>query len=324
MKPAYYALRDDAVILAALFIVCFAGILLVGQPSTIIDERTKTSRPQPLTISPMSVGVPLRPEIAVSAPRQLGPTELIPTAQSFITLFGEHSVEPWRPADRASPEVGFWRNDFSPAQVWSEVDGLRLEISESPRSAGARYPWSGGEIRSQDRYGYGRYDVVMKPARGSGLVSTFFTYTGRDTGTPHDEIDIEFVGNNTQKVEFNAWRNGKSYGDLVFDLPFDAADDFHLYSFDWHPDGIIWFVDGIPVHTVDATAHRPPGTSAHIFLNLWTGKMNSWHGPPRFQNGTTAHYACVSFRAAGEDGRTCGDLFRSDEPLTAEWLLGQD
>ena len=52
--------------------------------------------------------------------------------------------------------------------------------------------------------------------------------------------------------------------------------------------------------------------------------MNSWHGPPRFQNGTTAHYACVSFRAAGEDGRTCGDLFRSDEPLTAEWLLGQD
>ena len=37
-------------------------------------------------------------------------------------------------------------------------------------------PYRGGELRTIDTYRYGRYEVRMKSAVGSGVVSSFFTY----------------------------------------------------------------------------------------------------------------------------------------------------
>lgn len=65
-----------------------------------------------------------------------------------------------------------------------------------------------GEYRSTNNYGYGLYEVSMKPAKNTGIVSSFFTYTGPAHGTQWDEIDIEFLGKDTTKVQFNYFMNG--------------------------------------------------------------------------------------------------------------------
>ena len=67
--------------------------------------------------------------------------------------------------------------------------------------------YTGGECRTNQTFGYGMYDVSMKPAKNDGIVSSFFTYTGPTDGTVWDEIDIEFLGKDTTKVKFNYYTN---------------------------------------------------------------------------------------------------------------------
>lgn len=73
--------------------------------------------------------------------------------------------------------------------------------------------YTGGEWRSKERFGYGLYQVNMKPIKNPGVVSSFFTYTGPSEGKPWDEIDIEFLGKDTTKVQFNYFTNGRGQKD---------------------------------------------------------------------------------------------------------------
>ena len=59
-------------------------------------------------------------------------------------------------------------------------------------------PYKAGEIYSKQTYKYGCYEVRMKVAKGSGVLSTFFTYkNGSEIGnTFWEEIDIEIFGKN--------------------------------------------------------------------------------------------------------------------------------
>jgi endo-1,3-1,4-beta-glycanase ExoK len=140
------------------------------------------------------------------------------------------------------------------------------------------------EIQTHARYGHGRYEVRMRSAKGSGLNTAFFTYIGPSTpGAVHDEIDFEFLGKNSRAVEVNFWRAGKSYGGKVVDLGFDAAEEFHVYTFDWSPESIVWKVDGKEVHRVGKEANLPVQTQK-IFLSLWSGtsRIADWMGPFRY------------------------------------------
>lgn len=92
-----------------------------------------------------------------------------------------------------------------------------------------------GEYCSTNNYGYGLYEVSMKPAKNTGIVSSFFTYTGPAHGTQWDEIDIEFLGKDTTKAQFNYFTNGVGGHEKVINLGFDASQGFHTYAFDWQP-----------------------------------------------------------------------------------------
>ena len=88
-------------------------------------------------------------------------------------------------------------------------DGLTLTLN----SSGNRY--YGAEYRTGQYYSYGYYGVCMKAAKGSGIVSSFFTYLG----DPWDEIDIEFLGKNTTQVQFNYYTNGVPAHSATNDSP---------------------------------------------------------------------------------------------------------
>jgi len=160
-------------------------------------------------------------------------------------------------------------------------------------------PYFGGEYRSKDFYGYGRYEVSIKAIKNDGVVSSFFTYTGPSDNNPWDEIDIEILGKDTEKVQFNYFTNGEGNHEYIHDLGFDASEDFHTYAFEWHKDKIVWFVDGVEVYSAEENI---PVTKSKIMMNAWNGTgVDSWLNS--FDNSNlplTAEYQWIAFTAFDE------------------------
>ena len=153
-------------------------------------------------------------------------------------------------------------------------DGKMQLIIDKDLLATGGIPYAGGEFRSKDFYGYGRYEVSMKAIKNNGVVSSFFTYTGPSDNSPWDEIDIEILGKDTTKVQFNYFTDSKGNHEYMHDLGFDAADDFHTYAFEWHKDKIVWFVDGVEVYSATESI---PVTESKIMMNAWCGKgVDGW------------------------------------------------
>ncbi len=151
---------------------------------------------------------------------------------------------------------------------------MQLIISEDTAANKGSIPYAGAEYRTKKFYGYGRYEVSMKPIKNDGVVSSFFTYTGPTDKNPWDEIDIEFLGKDTTIVQFNYFTNSRGNHEYVHELGFDASEEFHTYAFEWHEDKIVWFVDGVEVHTA---TDKIPKTRGKIMMNAWCGKgVDSW------------------------------------------------
>ena len=173
---------------------------------------------------------------------------------------------------------GFWaRNDrgnggmfncsFSKKNTRVEDGYLTLVLDKDENG------YRGAEFRTGAKYGYGFYSVSMKPVKESGVITSFFIYFG----WPWDEIDIEFLGKDTTKIQFNYFTNGVGGHEYVYDLGFDASEEFHEYAFEWSEDSITWYVDGKAVYraTEDIPSHE-----GHLMMNLWnvTDDMAYWPG----------------------------------------------
>ena len=202
---------------------------------------------------------------------------------------------------------------WSGSNVLYEDGVMQLTIDENPDgSEENNNEYFGGEARSHEWYGYGDFEVRMKPAKKAGTASTFFTCTGDyDTNlegepNPWDEIDIEFLGKDTTQVQFNYYVNGQGGHEYMYDLGFDASEEFHNYGFRWTEDYICWFVDGEPVHKVEASEGNPmPAAAGRILMNYWCGtsEAEGWMG---------------AYSDPGDEGpvyewvKTSGDVYMSD------------
>jgi beta-glucanase (GH16 family) len=150
-------------------------------------------------------------------------------------------------------------------------------------------PYAGGEYRTRNNYSYGLYQVRMKPAKNTGIVSSFFTYNG----SPWDEIDIEFLGKDTTKVQFNYFTNGAGNHEKIYNLGFDASASYHTYAFNWQPTYIAWLVDGNEVYRATSNI---PSHAGKIMMNLWPGTgVDSWLGAYNGKTPLTASYDWVSY-----------------------------
>lgn len=194
------------------------------------------------------------------------------SASSVYVEFTNGMPQNWECADG-------WTNGNMFNVTWRKSnvtfnDGIMQLIIDNDTTPTGGIPYSGGEFRSRDFYGYGRYEVSMKAIKNDGVVSSFFTYTGPSDNNPWDEIDVEILGKDTTKVQFNYFTDGKGDHEYMYDLGFDASEDFHTYAFEWHEDKIIWYVDGIEVHSAIANI---PVTESKIMMNTWCGKgVDGW------------------------------------------------
>jgi beta-glucanase (GH16 family) len=140
-------------------------------------------------------------------------------------------------------------------------------------------------------YGYGRYEVCMKPSSVSGVVASFFWIEAPGYG-PH-EWDIEFLtpdfSGNKGAVHFTVHPANET---LSFPLNFNPSSGFHRYGFTWTPGKIVFNVDGSPAQTVVNAVLNTTATG-YIMMNSWTGNPN-WGGGPPNQNATSV-YAWARF-----------------------------
>lgn len=184
-----------------------------------------------------------------------------------------------------------WSNGLPFNAVWTKEnvtysDGqMHLSIKNEKATADEiEYPHTAGEARSHKLYGYGDFEVRMKPSKAMGSVSTFFTYTDKwnkvnGVENRHDEIDIEFLGKDTTKVQFNYFVNGVGGHEHMYKLGFDASKEFHNYGFRWEKDCISWLVDGKTVYQVKASEKNPlPEQSGRILMSYWPSSIEGWSG----------------------------------------------
>lgn len=271
------------------------GLLLAAV--MITGCSAQTSQPQQPTESAASdsavqeESTPAVEDKESSAVTESAPAEPVPEGHARAE-FTSGMPDGWELADG-------WTNGSMFNVTWrkgnaSFTDGtMKLKIDKDAVPANG-IPYSGGEFRSREFYGYGRYEVCMKPIKNDGVVSSFFTYTGPTDNNPWDEIDIEFLGKDTTIVQFNYFTDSKGEHEHIHQLGFDAAEDFHTYAFEWREDSITWFVDGEEVYSAEENI---PVTEGKIMMNAWCGKgVDGWLNAFDDSNvPLTAEYKWVSF-----------------------------
>jgi beta-glucanase (GH16 family) len=196
---------------------------------------------------------------------------------------------------------------YRPNNIRFDKSGMTLELIKT----GGPLPFSGSEFQRNGTYGYGRYEGVLKTSDAHGAVTSFFTYTGPYFGDPHDEIDFEFVARTPRQVHLNYFKNGKD-DSVNIPLGFDASQDYHLYAFEWAPDSIRWYVDGVKIREVTSATAGPgiPSASGRVMANLWAGvgPTTSWTGDAQFTLAKAA-YRCISHVPLGQTSPQCSDTF---------------
>jgi len=144
-------------------------------------------------------------------------------------------------------------------------------------------PYKGAEYRTKDLYLYGRFEVSMRPADVEGMLSSFFTYFDGTPSDPWDvskwnEVDLEILGRYDDDIQFNTITPGQTNHVSHFPMSTSPQLNYHTYAFEWTPQYVAWFVDGIEVlrQTGDhiSTITRPQ----KIMMNVWYPLFPNWAG----------------------------------------------
>ena len=168
--------------------------------------------------------------------------------------------------------------------------------------------FKGAEYRTKLSYTYGRFEVRMKSAYREGMLSSFFTYYDGGGGIGNwNEIDIEIMGRYFDNVQFNTITPNQTNHVAHKPLLFSPHLDYHTYAFEWTPDYVAWFIDGIEVLKQTGAHIQTLTLPQKIMMNIWNPAFENWAGSfipdalPAF-----AYYDWVSYYAYTPGSGTYG------------------
>ena len=82
----------------------------------------------------------------------------------------------------------------------------------------------------------------------------------------------------------------------VQQLPFAPDDGFHEYRFDWSPDSVSFYADGVLLRTMDQDVPSSPG---HVTFSHWSNGDSRWSGgPPEADAIMTVQYFKAYFNSS--------------------------
>jgi endo-1,3-1,4-beta-glycanase ExoK len=191
---------------------------------------------------------------------------------------------------------------------------MSIRVDKDPcSSSGSECPkkeFFAGGYQTKCKYGYGHLEGYLRPAATNGVVTGFFIYDGyidkKGESQPRAEIDIEFLGDQKDKMYVNYWWNGIRRMPPVdpINLSFDAPLEWHKYAIDWSKDTIKWKIDGNVVWTEDGKngwgsngykipSKTPlPTPTGTVILNLYP---NKWAGELDYTGPIYAHFKDIKY-----------------------------
>ncbi|ABN64366.2 hydrolase activity, hydrolyzing O-glycosyl compounds, partial [Scheffersomyces stipitis CBS 6054] len=127
---------------------------------------------------------------------------------------------------------------------------------------------------------YGKVEVEIKAAAGTGIISSFYLQSD-----DLDEIDVaEVFGGDIYEFQTNFFVKGNT---TTYDrggyhpMPVPPMQEFNKYGIEWTPQKLIWTLNGVPVRTLtNDTPHGFPNSPMDIKFSLWAG------GDPDNEQGT--------------------------------------
>jgi hypothetical protein len=156
---------------------------------------------------------------------------------------------------------------FTPDNAY--VDNGNLNIVFRKQSVPQKYVrlgfhgYTSAMVRTLERSYYGYYEARAKPMDSAGSSAFWLAWTGLvDNAT---EIDIFEIGGKTKNATFDhlynmnahVWATPHSTAHLSdgssWISPWRLASTFHVYGFDWQPDTLRWYVDGVLVREAKNT-----------------------------------------------------------------------
>ena len=134
---------------------------------------------------------------------------------------------------------------------------LQITVREADGSLICYYgpcEYTSARLLTKNRFevAYGRIEARIKVPEGAGLWPAFWmlgTDIDQVSWPQTGEIDImEFVGRVPNEVfgtlHGPGYSGGQSYGD-TFDVGEPVGDRYHVFSVEWQPNRIVWYIDGI-------------------------------------------------------------------------------
>lgn len=158
---------------------------------------------------------------------------------------------------------------------------LAAVVLAGTRPAEAK-PYKGAELYSLQSFLHGRMEMRMRMVRGSGLLSTFFTYKNGSeiAGTPWEETDIEVLGKNDAKT----WQsnlitgNPRMTSEEVYTATTSLADGYHTYALEWTPEYVSWTFDGTMVRKTEGGQASSLINPETLRFNAWASNASGWAG----------------------------------------------
>lgn len=172
----------------------------------------------------------------------------------------------------ATPPHDVWEKTASGAITYDADRGAVFTLAKQGESP---------TLRSKFYFFGGRSEMLMKCARGRGVISSMMWLS--DT---LDEVDWEFFGTNETAAASNFFGKGEkeSADGRYHDTGFNIYDDYHNYTTVWTEEKLEWWIDGERVRTLlpkDAEGGKFfPQTPMRLHLGVWAG------GDPEGDEGT--------------------------------------
>ncbi|XWW98234.1 hypothetical protein V2A60_006231 [Cordyceps javanica] len=187
------------------------------------------------------------------------------------------------PADPAFGTSHLFNFNATPSyDLWETTVGSVDYNADTGASFSVKKQGDSPTIRSKFYIFWGRYEISLKVASGTGIISSLMLLSD-----DLDEIDIEFMGANATQVTTNIFSKGDE-DDHSFGKEHVMAggnqDDYHTYIVDWTKDRLEWSIDGNVIRTLaynDAkNGDKFPQTPMRMNIGIWAG------GDPSLPEGT--------------------------------------
>jgi beta-glucanase (GH16 family) len=190
---------------------------------------------------------------------------------------------------------------YLPDEVYLHEGSLRMRSRK--RDFGTQN-FTSGRVDTSGKFApvYGRFEIRARLPGGKGLWPAHWLYpqnrdwamellmaetvaAGKERSIPearpwYSEIDImEFLGHETNvlygTLHYHTFDGQKKSTSGTHKGSADYTKDFHVYSLEWEPGEMRWFIDGQPIHK---TNQGIPHTPHYLILNTAVG--GAWPGNP--------------------------------------------